>query len=110
MDGAEPVADIATVGAGQGCELIRERAPLSVVLAGFVRLEPEVLEQRDAPWSRGSNHQSRRGPGNAVVGVVRESDRLAQELAAALPDRPQGDLGLPPVLRPPPVGHDADAF
>src|SRR5436305_11640106 len=109
MDGAEPVADIATVGAGQGCELIRERAPLSVVLAGFGRLEPEVLEQRDAPWSRGSNDQSRRGPGNAVVGVVRESDRLAQELAEALPDRPQGELGLHLALGPAQVCHHDDA-
>jgi hypothetical protein len=79
----EPVPDVHI---GQRGQLVGERAPDRIVLAGLAGIEPEVLQHDHAAWPQGRD----RGPRGRPDGVGGQHDRLTQQLAKARRDRGQG--------------------
>jgi hypothetical protein len=82
MHGPEPIADVQL---GKRRELIGERAPDRVVLAGLTGAEPQVLQHEHL-----TRCQRRRcGPCGRPGGIGRHCHRPAQQLAEAGGDRRQ---------------------
>jgi hypothetical protein len=101
VDRAESVVHI---GLGERGQLVRERAPLGVVLAGLARVEAEVFQQRDVAGCEARGHRLRRRADR----VGRERDRALEQLTQALGDRLERVPGVGRALGAAQVGHDGD--
>ena len=62
MHHAEAVGDECAIVADQFGQLPGERQPLGVVLAGFARIEPDVLQQQDIAVGQALRPCQRIGP------------------------------------------------
>ena len=83
------------VGVAERGELVGERAPLRVVLAGLALVEPQVLQQRDLPVGQVGHACPRR----VADGVLGEVHRGAEQLTEPPGDRAEAELRVRRALR-----------
>ena len=100
----EPVGDESAVVADQFDQLLGQRQPLGVVLAGFARVEADVLQQQDVAVGQALGAGQRVGPDD----VTGQLDVTAELLPQRLRDRGQRELRVRTVLRPAEVRGDDD--
>ena len=97
---AEPVGDESACGADQFDELFSQRQPFPIVLAGFPRIEADVLQQQDIPVGQ----TLRAGPRIAADYVVGQLHVLPQMLTECGSDRRQRQFQVGLAFGPSQVG------
>ncbi len=104
MHHAEAVGDESPVVADEFDEVAGQRLPLRLVLAGFARIEANVLEQEDVAVGQAFRAGQRVLPDD----VAGELDVAAEHVAEFRRDRGEGELRIGLALGPAQVGGDDD--